>query len=371
MSITDDDDTAELISVAIHEGDDVARVDTTDTVSGFMTSDGVGLRVAERGAAGSGPTLVLVHGWSQDLRTWDRVVDDLDRAGWTGRILRHDHRGHGGSTAAPTATATITQAADDLAEILADRVPEGPIVLAGHSMGGMTLMALAERHPRLVADRVAGAAFVATASDGMAELTLGLEGPHSRRVGRLVARGEHLFVPLTAHLGHRAPAGEVGTGSVRPAREEREDREEPRTEPRPRFRAALLAPGVRALVFGRRPRRADVLAVAEQALAAHPPTVAGFRRSIAAHGRRAALEAVRGTPSVVLVGDHDRLCPPRHARAIAEALPQAEIVLLPGAGHMITYERSVEVAAHLQGLLDAASTAVTTDQYEEPVRASA
>lgn len=331
----------------------------TDTVTGFTTSDGVRLRVAERGG-GATPTLVLVHGWSQDLRTWDRVVDDLVRAGWTGRIVRHDHRGHGGSQAAPRGTATIARAADDLAELIADRVPDGPIVLAGHSMGGMTLMALAERHPRLVADRVAGAAFVATASDDMARLTLGLDGPRTRRAGRLVARGEHVFVPLTAHLGHRAPAGEVGSGAVRPATDDRHGR-----APHPRLRAALLAPGVRALVFGRHPRRADVLAVAEQALAAHPPSVAGFRRSIAEHDRRPALDAVRHRPTVVLVGGHDRLCPPRHARAIADALPDAEIVLLPGAGHMITYERSPEVAAHVQGLLEAAS-----DHREELDRAS-
>ena len=156
-------------------------------VGSFRCADGTALRVSDSGGPGDpGPTLLLVHGWSQDLRTWDRVVEDLRAAGETVRVLRYDHRGHGGSDAAPRGTATVGRAADDLAELIAERVPSGPIVLAGHSMGGMALMALAERHPALVADRVAGIAFVATASDDMAELTLGLPG----RRGRLVARGK-------------------------------------------------------------------------------------------------------------------------------------------------------------------------------------
>jgi pimeloyl-ACP methyl ester carboxylesterase len=334
-----------------------------ERVDRFTTPDGVGLRVADSGPSAAGePTLVLVHGWSQDLRTWDRVVEDLRRGGVTDRIVRHDHRGHGGSDAAPEGTATIGRAADDLAALITERVPEGPIVLAGHSMGGMTLMALAERHPDLVSRRVVGIAFVATASDDMADLTLGLDG----RAGHLVARGERVLVPLTARLGHRAPAGTVGDGAITPSRASS-------AGSGGRARARALAPAVRALVFGHRPRREDVLSVAEQALAAHPPSVMAFRASIAEHRRTETLAALRRTPAVVLVGDRDRLCPQRHARVIAGELPDAEIALYPGAGHMITFERSTEVAAHLAGLLDAARAVDHPAGTEtgEPARVSA
>jgi pimeloyl-ACP methyl ester carboxylesterase len=321
-----------------------------EQVDRFTTPDGTRLRVADSGD-GPGPTLVLVHGWSQDLRTWDRVVDDLRRTGVTSRIVRYDHRGHGGSDNAPEGTATIGTAADDLAALLRERVPDGPIVLAGHSMGGMSLMALAERHPALVAERVAGVAFVATASDDMDHLDLGLPG----RRGRLVARGEHVLIPLTARLGHRAPAGEIGdVGRAGRAR--------------PRVRATAISGVVQALVFGRRPRRADVLSVAEQALAAHPPSVAAFRLSIGEHRRRSSLDALQGTPTVVLVGDHDRLCPQRHARVIASALPDARIVLLPGAGHMINLERADEVAAHIAGLLVVPAPVTDVISEEEAAR---
>ena len=327
-----------------------------ERVDRFITPDGTQLRLADSGGD-PGPALLLVHGWSQDLRSWDRVVDDLRRTGFTGRILRYDHRGHGGSDPAAEGTATVGRAADDLAAMIAERVPDGPLVLAGHSMGGMTLMALAERYPGLVAERVASVAFVATASDEMDELTLGLPG----RRGRLAARGEHVLIPLAARLGHRAPSRRIGTVGRS-------------GEHAPRVRAALLAPGVRALVFGRHPRRDDVLSVAEQALAAHPPSVAAFRASIGEHRRRGSLAALRGVPVVVLVGDHDRLCPQQRARDIAEALPDARIVLLPGAGHMINLERSTEVAAHIAGLLavpadPVAATTVIPQEADARVRA--
>jgi pimeloyl-ACP methyl ester carboxylesterase len=329
-------------------GRDAQRSRTIETVGPLRLATGITLRVARSGTARPGePTLVLAHGWSQDLRTWDRVVADLRRAGVTAPILRYDHRGHGGSESPGREGATIGRAADDLAAILTDHV-EGPVVLAGHSMGGMTLMALAERHPDLVRERVTGAGFVATASDDMADMRLGVPG----RRGAFIARGEHVVMPWLASVGDRAPvhrADPDGDGV--------------------HARSVTLAPLVKALVFGRHPRRADVLSVAEQTFAADPVAVAAFRASIAEHRRTSSLASMRGVPTVVLVGTRDRLCPPDHARTIAASLPDAELVVLPGAGHMITFERSPEVAAHLQGLLEAATVAapVTTAREESVV----
>jgi pimeloyl-ACP methyl ester carboxylesterase len=322
---------------------------TAETVGPLELTTGISLRVARSGLARPGePTLVLAHGWSQDLRTWDRVVGDLRRAGVTAEILRYDHRGHGGSESPGREGATIGRAADDLAALLRDHV-DGPVVIAGHSMGGMTLMALAERHPDLVRERVRGAGFVATASDDMAEMTLGIEG----RRGAFVARGERVIMPWLASVGDRAPvhrADPEGSGV--------------------HTRSVALAPVVRALVFGRHPRHADVLSVAEQTFAADPVAVAAFRASIGEHQRTSSLAALRGLPTVVLVGTRDRLCPLDHARTIAGALPDAELVVLPGAGHMITFERSQEVAAHLQGLVEAAAVAAPGTTSRETSRAS-
>jgi pimeloyl-ACP methyl ester carboxylesterase len=281
----------------------------------FVTADGAALHVVDEGPADAPTTVVLVHAWTLDHTSWDRVAATLSR---TVRVLRFDHRGHGGSSPAPPGTATIDQLADDLAELIADRVPTGRIVLAGHSIGGMTLMALAERNPDLIASRVTGAAFVATSSGGLDTVTLGLPP----RVARLVMRGEAAVNSRLATLEHRALLA------------------------RPR----LAEPGLRWLLFGRRPRRADVAAAAEQVARVHPASMVGFRASLSDHERRAALAVFRGVPTVVLAGGADRLTPPRHSRVIAAELPSAELVIYPGAGHMLPFERALEVTARIGGL---------------------
>ena len=111
------------------------------------------------GPADAPVTVVLLHGWVNDMSVWGPVVAEL---GPDVRVLRYDHRGHGKSDPAPRGTATIEQLGDDLAEVLEALVPTGKVVLAGHSMGGMTMMSLAARHPEVVAERVRGAAFAAT-----------------------------------------------------------------------------------------------------------------------------------------------------------------------------------------------------------------
>ncbi|GAA1208659.1 alpha/beta hydrolase [Prauserella alba] len=295
---------------------------TTVTVS-----DGTRLAVetSEPEAAGHPVTLVLVHGWTQDRRTWDRVVGELVAPV---RIVRYDLRGHGDSDPAGPQSATIDRLADDLAEVIAAQVPEGPIVLVGHSMGGMTIMALADRYPELVARRVAGAAFVATSSGNMDRLTLGFPGALGRGAARLERRLAKLLV---AYRRERLPVG------------------------RP-----LAAMGGRLLVFGKRPRTDDVRSVAEQLRKAHPRSIGGFQNAISLHDRAAALAALATVPTVVLVGDRDRLTPVHHAEAIARALPAARFVLFPGAGHMITQERHTGVTDAIAGLIADAGTAGAT-----------
>ncbi|MFC4004303.1 alpha/beta fold hydrolase [Prauserella oleivorans] len=286
----------------------------------FVTTDGTRLHTELTGPADAEVTLVLVHGWTQDLRTWDRVVRELPPSV---RILRYDLRGHGSSSPAPPGTATIDQLADDLAELLAGRVPDGRIVLAGHSLGGMTIMALADRHPDLVAERVAGVAFVATSCGNMDRITLGLPGA----LGRAATRVERRLAKLL--LEYRKDALPVGPAAAKA--------------------------GARWLVFGRKPRRADVASVADQLLRAHPRSLGGFQNAINLHDRRTALAALRTTRAVVLAGEADRLTPLPHAEAIAEELPGARLVLYPGAGHMLAQERHREVAAVLAELTGAAA----------------
>lgn len=284
----------------------------------FVTGDGTPLAVEAGGAepgTGEPVAVVLAHGWTQDRRSWDRVVEQLPA---DVRWVRYDLRGHGDSGPGSSESATIDRLADDLAELIAHFVPEGRLVLAGHSMGGMTVMALADRYPELVRERVSGVAFVATACSDMNRVTFGLPGILGGAVHRVERR---IAAALVRYRRERLPFGRVAAGL-----------------------------GARWLVFGRGARRVDVAAVADQLTAAHPPSVGAFQNEISRHDRTAALAVLRDTPSVVLSGTADRLCTTRHARAIADELRAGRLVLCPGAGHMLPYERAREVGEELTRL---------------------
>ncbi|EIE97688.1 alpha/beta fold hydrolase [Saccharomonospora glauca] len=278
----------------------------------FVTSDGTALAVERGEVDDAAGTVVLVHGWTQDRRTWDRVLSLLPPEV---RSVRYDLRGHGESGHSAFETTTIDRLADDLAEVIEAFAPSGRLVLAGHSMGGMTIMALADRHPELVRDRVHGVAFVSTACANLSRVTLGLPGA----------------LGTAAHRVER----KLATALVRYRRERL---------PLPRTAARL---GARWLVFGRKPRRSDVESVADQLLRVHPASMGAFRNEIALHDRTAALAVLRRTPSVVMAGMADRLCSTRHARAIADELEAGRLVLCPGAGHMLPQERAHEVAREI------------------------
>lgn len=279
----------------------------------FECCDGTRLRVAEQGDQAAGVTVVLVHCFALDRHDWDPVVPGLaDACGRPVRVVTYDQRGYGESDPARLGHSTLAQLGDDLAELVGELVPSGPVVLVGHSMGGMTIMALAERHPELVAERVAGVVLLATACSEIPKaLTLGLQGPLAAAVHGI----ERLGVGLLGLLGREVISN----------------------------RPALLEPLVRWLVFGLDARAADVAAVARMAAACRPSTLLNFRRTFDEHDRREALAVLAGHPATVMVGDRDRITRPRHAAHIAELLPNSRLVILPGAGHLLPYERTAEV----------------------------
>ncbi|WP_204765093.1 alpha/beta fold hydrolase [Lentzea nigeriaca] len=239
-------------------------------------------------------TAVLLHGWTMDLTTWDRVAAVLP-----GRVVRYDVRGHGLSTGRAS---TLAELASDLEAVVDEYVPSGRIVLAGHSLGGMTIMALAEQRPELFS-RVSGVALVATSCGNLPGLS-GVE----RLAGRwLVKRPK------------------VGFGR-------------------------LITPGLR-VTFGRRARWADVRAAAAMAGATTGEAFVGLREELTRHQRREALAVLSAIPTVVMAGSWDVLTPLRHSRVIAEALPSAEFVIYPKAGHMLPLERSEDVARRIAALM--------------------
>ncbi|MDN5748377.1 MAG: alpha/beta hydrolase [Pseudonocardia sp.] len=278
-------------------------------------ADGTRLHVEVDGPDTAPVTVVLAHGWTLDSRTWAPVSVAL--AGPGARVVRYDHRGHGRSAAVDAATMTLDQLADDLAEVIAATAPRGQLVLAGHSMGGMTLMALAERHPAVVA-RAVGVGLVATASGGLANTSFGLP---AATVPAIRAIEQRVY-------GSRRWSERSRLGSPQ-----------------------ALAPAMRWLLLGPGADRQAVRLTVGAVAACRPSTLSGFRPTLAAHERDSALAAFAEIPTIVLAGSRDRLTPVPAARRIAAVLPSASLTIFPDAGHMLPVERVAGVAGRLGALV--------------------
>lgn len=297
------------------------------------TEDGVQLHVEEHGAGATGDqpataVVVLAHGYTQAARLWGGTVRDLLAARPDLRVVVYDHRGHGRSERATQQTATLEQLGRDLARVVEEtaRTADGrplPVVLAGHSMGGMTLMALAEQRPDLFDERtgqVVGAAFVGTSSGGLDAVSWGLPAAVAPVFQRLL--------PVVNEKAYRAELAGRARKQVR------------------WFEAFVN--------FAAGADPADVQDVLEVQAACRAETVHFFLATFSDHDRSAALSAIAHVPALVVVGEQDRLCPVEHSRRIAAALPDSELVLLPGAGHMVHLQRRAEVSRHLVALVDRA-----------------
>ena len=301
--------------------------------SKLQVADGVRLHVETSGPADAGVTVVLLHGWCLDRRTWHHQIDTLLMLGDV-RIITYDARGHGRSGSTGLAAATLGRLGDDLAEVLRAYAGDGPVVLAGHSMGGMTIMEYAYAHPDDFARRVAGLLFASTTAEGTSHTHYGLPVP----VATLFRAAEQTGAGLLARLGAWRPHQ-----MLRPA----------------------LQPVVRWLLFGDEFLPDDLEVTMSAFGRATLRSIGGFRTSIGAQRRLDTLAELGDLPAAVMVGSRDRLTPPACAESIAAALPGTELTVLPGAGHMLILERPAEVSAALAAVTARAARGRRYDGYEQ------
>ncbi|WP_165960220.1 alpha/beta fold hydrolase [Actinocrispum wychmicini] len=287
--------------------------------------DGVPLWVEEVDPDDGGTpdiTVVLVHGFAVSRLSWHfqrrMFAEQTDPRV---RQVLYDQRSHGRSGRASEESSTIEQLGRDLAAVLRAVVPKGPVVLVGHSMGAMTVMALAEQDPDLFADRVRGVALIGTSAGEIG--TSGLPRP-------LLSR----YNPLTRGMGTLADWQPGLVELVRAAG------------------GQLTRRAVRLLGFGSRsvsPRLVDFLV---QMLDVTPVRVlADFIDTLGGHNRYAALAGLQHCYVLVLSGDRDRMTPFSHAERIATELPDAKLVRVRGAGHMVIMEQPDLVNVNLVDLV--------------------
>jgi len=298
-----------------------------DQVRTVLADDGVPLHVEEVGpelpADGGDPplTVVFCHGYTQQLAVWHYQRQEL--AGDPGRLVFWDHRSHGRSGRSAPEHATIDQLGRDLSAVLAATAPRGPVVLVGHSMGGMTIMALADQQPELFGPRIVGVALLGTSAGRLSELTFGLPSavtPVTRRVLPFLTRG------MRNRPGTFERTRRLGTDL-----------------------GFILA---KRMAFGTGDVTPSVVEFVETMTAACPvDVIAEFYDTFTSHDKLVALDVLRNVAALVLVGSRDLLTPEAHSRAMAAALPDAQLVVVDGAGHMVQLECAPLVISHLRALL--------------------
>lgn len=134
----------------------------------ITTDDGVPLAVREVGPKDAKLTVVFAHGFCLRMSAFHFQRARLaEQWGDQVRMVFYDQRGHGRSGEAPPDTYTVEQLGRDLESVLAVTAPRGPVVLVGHSMGGMTVLSHARQFPQRYPARIVGAALISSAAEGV------------------------------------------------------------------------------------------------------------------------------------------------------------------------------------------------------------
>ncbi|MFH9393249.1 alpha/beta fold hydrolase [Streptomyces sp. NPDC017556] len=269
-------------------------------------------------------TVVFSHGYCLGQDSWH-----FQRAALRGlvRAVYWDQRSHGrsgrGRAQADGVPLGIDQLGRDLRAVIDAAAPEGPLVLAGHSMGGMTMMALADQYPALVRDRVAAVALVGTSSGKLGEVNFGLPVAGVNAVRRVLPG-------VLKALGSQTELVEKGR----------------------RATADLFAGLIKRYSFGSRDVDPAVARFAERLIESTPiDVVAEFYPAFTEHDKSGALPAFGDVPVLILAGEKDLVTPSSHSEAIADVLPDAELVIVPDAGHLVMLEHPETVTDRLADLL--------------------
>ena len=288
-------------------------------------ADGTDLHVeiVKPTAPTSKPTIVFVHGLALDMGTFYFQRTALAERG-DHRLVFYDQPGHGRSGKLKSGNYDLAALGKSLAAVLDATVPDGHIILVGHSMGGMTIMAFAEQYPEWFGKRVTGVVLMSTSAGLIDKTKLGIP--------TLVARASAPFFPIWGRAAH------LGGGTIDRARLASSDL------------AWLLT---RRYGFGdAKPSPSLVTFVESMNSKTSVETLTKYLRTLYDHNRIPALSVLRGVPVLVIVGTKDYLTPVAQSEEILRHLPEAEYVKIDNSGHVVMLEKADEVNAVLLPFLE-------------------
>ena len=291
-----------------------------------LADDGVPLHAEINGPDDAPVTVIFCHGYALNQDCWHYQRRDL---GGIGRLVFWDQRGHGRSGRSGPEHVSVDQLGADLYAVLAAVAPgAGPVVLVGHSMGGMTIMALADQCPGLFGSKVIGIVLISTAASGI-DPTCWLPGP-LQPVARQVA------APLLRGVarGRRAALVERGRQAA----------------------GDLVFLGTKYIGFGDAQTSPALVDFLERMIRATPVgVIADFFETLRDHDKEDVQDVLGRVPVVVIAGERDRIVPPELTGRLAAEIPGARLVSLPGAGHVVILERPAEVNEAITSLVAAAA----------------
>ena len=265
-------------------------------------------------------TFVFVHGFALNLDCWH-----FQRQALRGehRLIFFDQRSHGRSGRSQPQHSTFDQLGRDLEAVLSQLARDDPIVLVGHSLGGMTVMALAEQYPGLFGAQIRGVSLMSTSSGEINAESFGLPRLPARVLRRVAS-------PVVATMARAPRLVESGR----------------------RASAEISYVLTRRLAFGGQVRH-EIVAYVDRMLTDTPfDVVADFFPGFDTHDKREALAAMTGVCLDVVCGSLDAITPIEQSRDIASRVASATLHEISGAGHLVILERPEEVTATLRHLLE-------------------
>lgn len=268
-------------------------------------------------------TVVFVHGFCLQMDCWH-----FQRAAYRDlvRTVYYDQRSHGRSGQSSRAASNVEQLGRDLKAVIDATTADGPVVLVGHSMGGMSIIALAEQFPELIGTKVVGVGLIATTAGGLDPgrmilpmLPARLSGPFSH--GAI----------STLRRGHR------GVDGLR------------------RLGRTVATVVTDRYAFGTGVPRSYVEFVDAMLSATSFEVVADFFPSFGSLDKFHLIEVFGRVPTSIICGTDDKLTSISHARELHARIPDSRLLECDGAGHMVTMECHDLVNAELDQLITAAS----------------
>ena len=289
----------------LRRGEDVEFGSVHSDPVQVTATDGVQLNVEIDEAERKTPTVVFVHGWVESIDVWH-----YQRLALRGkvRMVFVDLRSHGESGRSYLDNSSIPHLADDLRAVISTLVPRGPIVLVGHSMGGMAIMELAAAEPKQFGRRVKGVVLISTSS------------------GKLMRSSPALryLIPL---LRVTSPMLDWG-----------------RT-----FNSYSI---VRRWGLGPNAQERHVDMTNEMILKSPTHVLMDFYPVFVSLDLTSGLHVMGKATTVVMGGTADLITPIKHSRRLAEAIPGAKLVALEDVGHMVMFEEHQKVTKVIEDVLE-------------------